>query len=194
PSDDLSPIGVAKQSYLAGLFATGLLSGYYAPAGVDPSADLQRWFALVSAGEPYDPVVAGAVAEELAQNHSAYYLSTGHRPAPILIANGFTDDLFPVAEALRYANGHPGARIAQLHFDFGHPRGTNKAADVAHLNDRIVDWFDRYVAGKRVKTLKGVEVLTQTCPASAPSGGPFQARDWKAIHPGEVRFADATTT
>src|SRR5262249_47882111 len=95
PSDDLSPIGVAKQSYLAGLFAPGLLSGYYAPAGVDPSADLQRWFALVSAGEPYDPVVAGAVAEELAQNHSAYYLSTGHRPAPILIANGFTDDLFP---------------------------------------------------------------------------------------------------
>ena len=57
------------------------------------------------------------------------------RPAPTLISNGFTDDLFPVDEAVRYANKvfskYPRAPISQLHFDFGHPRGQNKAADTA---------------------------------------------------------------
>src|SRR5919106_393231 len=40
------PFGVAKQSYLAGLFATGAATGYYAPPGADPDADLTGQFEL----------------------------------------------------------------------------------------------------------------------------------------------------
>jgi hypothetical protein len=46
--------------------------------------------------------------QQIAQFHSPYYLldgtyGTGRRaPAPLLLANGYTDDVFPVDEVLRY--------------------------------------------------------------------------------------------
>src|SRR4029077_3594463 len=101
---------------------------FYAPPGMDPSADLNTWYTVTQAGEPYDPMIAGPIADELAHNHSAYYLPA-KKLAPILIANGFTDDLFPVLEAVRYVNRFPKATIAQFHADMGHMRGQNKPAD-----------------------------------------------------------------
>src|SRR5919197_5470788 len=53
PQDDIAPIGVAKQSWLAGLFGLGAATGVYPPPGADRDADLQTWFAVVNAGEPY---------------------------------------------------------------------------------------------------------------------------------------------
>src|SRR5205809_605092 len=70
-----------------------------------------------------DDTVRAAVEHELAYNHSAYYLTRNATPAPTLIANGFTDDLFSAMEGIRYANSHPQATLAQMYFDFGHTRG-----------------------------------------------------------------------
>jgi hypothetical protein len=191
---DLFPVGVMKESYVSGLYASGKQNGYYCgdepdmPCD-DPSADLNAWYALIQAGEPYQRALAEPILREIAENHSAYHLESPGGPAPTLISNGFTDDLFPANEALRYANRFPDAPIAQVHFDYGHPRGQNKPADIAHLEGRIHDWFDAHVRGAGDRApLAGVEVLTQTCPRSAPSGGPFAAPDWNALHPGEVRF------
>jgi predicted acyl esterase len=198
PQTDLQPTGVDKQSFVAGLFASGEASGYYAPPGVDPGADLTTWFARVNAGEPYDgdPTV-DAIKDELYRHHSAYAIDDSEAPAPTFIANGWTDDLFPVDEALRFYNRtrarHPGTPIALMALDFGHQRGQNKAADTARFMQHVYDWFDRYVKGDpRVATLQGVEALTETCPAGAPSGGPFDASSWVALHPGEVRGRFAT--
>ena len=52
PSQSREPLGVAIQSYVSGLYALGNVSGFYAPSGKDPEADLTKWFAAVSAGEP----------------------------------------------------------------------------------------------------------------------------------------------
>ena len=41
--------------------------------------------------------------------------------------------------------------------------------------------------GKGDEPASRVEAYTQTCPADADSGGPFRARDWARIAPGEVR-------
>ncbi len=193
PADDLAPLGIMKLSYQNILYGSGMATGFYSPKGVDPSADLTGWFELESAGEPYagNPAVR-ALSREIAHNHSAYYLKMSVRPSPTLISNGFTDDLFPVDEAVRYANKvlskYPRAPISQLHFDYGHPRGQGKEADAARLSTRIHQWFDHYVKGKRVRVLRGVEALTQTCPRTAPSGGPYRARTWDALSRGEVRF------
>ena len=193
----LSPVGVKKESYVDGLFASGETNGYYAPPGVDPDADLRTWFARLSAGEPYDgdPVVTDALGE-IATHHSPYQLYLDHKrqPAPSLISNGFTDDLFPVDEAVRYANRvlaeQPGAQIAQLHFDYGHPRGQNKAADTERLRQAVYDWFDREVKGDATAPARtGVEAWTQTC--GGPSDGPFSAPSWAELHPGEVRYGSA---
>lgn len=192
-ADDTTPFGVEKQSFVSGLYPLGLATGFYAPPGIDPRADVTTWVARISLGEPYDgdPEVR-YIADQVTRFHSAYYLHTGRAPAPLLIANGWTDDLFPAEEAVRYANRvqteHPGTPMRLLLFDFGHPRGSNKDADVALLKREIGVWFDHYVKGAGVQApFRGVEALTQTCPHAARSGGPFRAGSYPALHPGEVR-------
>jgi dienelactone hydrolase len=203
PTTDLSPLGVEKQSFVSGLYALGQLSGYYAPAGANPQADLTTWFASLNAGEPYDGNAEDeSIAAQIAQYHSAYYLLDGaygvtpEAPPPLLIANGFTDDLFPVDEALRYYNlehaTYPSDWISLFNYDGGHQRGQNKPADAAALAQRIQGFFDTFVktgSSSLMRPAPSVTALTQTCPKTAPSGGPFTAATWADLHPGEVDFS-----
>lgn len=197
PTDDLSPIGVEKQSFVSGLFALGAASGYY--SATDQQADLPAWFALLNAGEPYDTnPEAQSIITQIARYHSAYYLLDGafgtakQPPAPLLIANGFTDDLFPVDEALRYYNLerslYPSDPIALIDGDFGHQRAQNKPADKALLSSRIQQMFDHYVKNAGSSPQMGATAMIETCPSSARSGGPFSAATWAGLHPGEVDF------
>ena len=199
PKDDISPAGVMKASYVSGLFAAGEATGFYAPPGADPDADLTRWYATIGAGEPYDgnPLIAD-IADEISTHHSAYYLPDTQTPAPAFLASGWTDDLFPVDETIRFYNrtraNHPDADMALMYLDFGHARGQNKPADVALFRRRVEAWMDEHLLGRAsADAPSGVEALTQTCPKDAPSGGPFRAATWAALHPGEVRFSDAAT-
>ena len=202
PTTDLSPIGVEKQSFVSGLYALGSLSGFYAPPGLNSQADLTTWFASLNAGEPYDGNAEDeAIAAQIAQYHSSYYLLDGaygvtpEAPPPLLIANGFTDDLFPVDEALRYYNleraKYPSDWISLFDFDGGHQRGQNKAADSTLLSDQIEEFlkfFLKVPAGNPRAFPASATALTQTCPKTATSGGPFTAPTWAALHPGEVDF------
>ena len=54
PTDDTTPIGVEKQSFVSVLYALGSATGYYSPPAWIPSADLTQ-FARVNAGEPTTP-------------------------------------------------------------------------------------------------------------------------------------------
>jgi hypothetical protein len=200
PTADLAPLGVSKQSFVGGLYLAGQLTGYYSAPGSDPQADLTTWNAAINAGEPYDTdPQTQAIAQQIARYHSAYYLLNGafgaarEAPAPLLIANGFTDDLFGVDEALRYYNLerslYPSDAIALFDFDGGHMRGQNKAADGALLASRIQQFLDHYVKGTGPQPPLGATALTQTCPKTAPSGGPFAAPTWAALHPGEIVYA-----
>jgi hypothetical protein len=198
PTADLSPIGVEKQSFVSGLFALGATGGYY--SATDQQADLPAWFALLNAGEPYDTnPEAQAIITQIARFHSAYYLLDGaygtakQSPAPLLIANGFTDDLFPVDEGLRYYNLeralYPSDPIALVDGDFGHQRAQNKPADKTLLSSRIRNMFDYYVKGAGAQPQLGATATIETCPSTARSGGPFSASTWAALHPGEVDFS-----
>lgn len=204
PSDDLRPIGVMKQSFVSTLYALGASTGYYAPPLSNPQADLTTWLVATNAGEPYDtnPEDQAFVAEN-ARYHSAYYLLDGaygtarEAPAPLLIANGFTDDLFPVDEGVRYYNLeqslYPSDPVSLFDWDGGHPRGQNKAVDSALLAARIQSFFDHYVKGTGAQPPLGATALLETCPPSAPSGSPIMAASWAALHPGEVDFASGAS-
>jgi predicted acyl esterase len=187
--------GIMKQSFVSGLFATGLATSNYAAPGTDEDADLFKWYALTSAGEPYDdnPQLMDTV-DELTTHHSSYYIDDSVTPAPMLINNGFTDDLFPVDEALRFYNRtrdrHKRARVALYFMDNGHQRGQNKAADAARLDAAQAEWFDYYLKGAGSEPFQGVRVLTIAC--GEPSEGPYAAKTWRAMSPGEVRLTDAT--
>ena len=202
PTTDLSPLGIEKQSFVSGLYALGNTSGFVAPPGVNSQADLSTWYSRINAGEPYDgDPTATSIATELAQYHSAYYLLKGtygvpaEPPPPLMIANGFTDDLFPVDEALRYRNLehslYPSDPVSIFNWDGGHARGQNKRADNALLSDQIGAFFDHYLKGSGAAP-PNFTALTQTCPSTAPSGGPFTAASWAGLHPGQVSYASTT--
>jgi dienelactone hydrolase len=198
---DLSPIGVEKQSFVSGLYAEGNQSGFYSPPMTNPQADLTTWYSSLNAGEPYDSNSEDqAIVAQIAHYHSPYYLLDGaygtavQPPAPLLIANGFTDDLFPVDEGVRYYNLerslYPNDPIGLFDFDGGHQRGQNKPAELSLLSGRIQAFFDHYLKGGAAPQL-GATALTQTCPMSAPAGGPFSAPSWAALHPGEVDYSSS---
>ncbi len=199
---DLSPIGVEKQSYVSALYALGTATGYYAAPGSNSQADLTSWFGALNAGEPYDSNPTDvSIIQQIARYHSPYYLLDGAygtaqaAPSPLLIANGFTDDLFPVDEAVRYYNSeralYPNDPVGLFDWDGGHARGQNKPADNAVLAGRIQAFFDHYVKGSGSQPVLGATALTQTCPATASSGGPYWASTWAGLHPGEVDYSSA---
>ncbi len=197
---DLSPVGVQKQSIVSGLFTVGSSSGYYAPAGTNPEADMNTWTATASAGEPYDTPPAQSLIDQFARFRSPYYLLAGAygyeqvEPAPLFMANGFTDDVFPADEVLRYYNLvrslYPSAPISLFFFDGGHQRGNNKPldAEIVRLPSRIKEFFDHYVKGTGTQPVLGVTAIAQTCPSTVLSGGPYTADTWAALHPGEVEY------
>src|SRR4051795_11306497 len=192
PDGYASRVGVQKTSFVAGLFATGAAGSNYALPQTDPGADLYSWFVETSAGEPYDQnPLTTQVLTEIEQHHSSYYIDPSTQPAPLLISNGWTDDLFPVDEALRYYNRtkdlYPKAFVGLEFLDYGHSRGQNKAADTAVLHARQQAYFDYFLKGQGDKPFGGVQVLTQTC--GTPSGGPFSAATPADMVPGEVRLS-----
>ena len=190
-------IGVLKQAWLAEIYANHQQNGgFIAPEGQDPDADLTGWVNLLQAGGPYDGNPAAEdLVDEWTSHRSSYYIDPSVPPAPMLITNGWNDDVFPVDEAVRLYNRvrarHPGAPITLINLDSGHARGQGKPADLAQRQAREDAWFDYYVRGigsAPADAVGGVEALTTTCPSSSPSAGPFRADSWADLAPGEIRF------
>jgi hypothetical protein len=188
-----------KQTFVAGLFASGEINGNYAAPLADPDADLTTWFARINAGEPYDDALAEDILAEIQAHHSSYYIDHSVRPAPLLISNGWTDDLFPVDEAIRFYNRtrtqYPRAAISLFFSDHGHQRGQSKEEESELRRARQNRWFRYYLKGKGHAPFQGVEALTTTCPKSAAPVGPYSAPSWALIARGEVRLraAEAAT-
>src|SRR5256885_14656419 len=150
--------GVEKKSFLDGLYLVGCsITGFCAPEGSDPEADLTGWKNRIEQGEPYvgDPLMTDIV-NELQAHHSSYGIDHSEPPAPLLISNGFTDDLFPVDENVRFYNRtkllYPRSFVGLEWLDYGPQRGQNKAGDVAGLHARQQAFFDYFLKGDRPAT------------------------------------------
>lgn len=197
---DLTPAGVEKESIVGGLYAVGLEEGHYAPSS-DAVDNVPSWYSAIVAGEPYTTPADKSLIQQIARYHSPYYLLDGaygmgrEAPAPLFMANGFTDTIFPVNTAVRYYNLerslYPSDPVSLFDFDGGHMRGQNKPADLALLSSHIEGFLAHYLEGTGPKPTLGVTALTETCPKAAPSGGPYHAQTWAALHPGEVDYSSA---
>jgi dienelactone hydrolase len=214
PDATSNPVGVFKTSFMnaiaaAAQFATGpgqpvgepfipgRPMGFLAPPGVDPDADVLGWVARADRGEPYDDPETRTIVERLQRYHAPFHVDSSVAPPPLFIGSGFTDDLFPVDEALRFAERvrkqHPKTPLSLMFGDFGHQRAANKPADRKRLLDAIRAWMDHWLRGSAPKPFTGVSASTQTCPRSAPSEGPFSAATFSALAAGEVRFSTTTS-
>ncbi len=177
PGQSLEPPGIEIASYVTGLYALGKSSGYYcgdAPASTpctNPDANLTADFALTNAGEPPSAEALARLAEIYA-HHQAYGLPG--TPAPLLIENGWTDDLFPPEQAIRIYN-QAGASPVSLQFgDLGHSRGSNKPTVNRAFNEQGAAFFDHYLRG-----------------VAGGDGGPYTASSYGQLHTGTVTFGSA---
>ncbi len=182
--------GVMKESYVNTLYAAGCGTRTFCTT-TDFEWNLGAWRDRLLEGEPYADPQSVRVRRWLTRFHSSYYIDHSKPPAPLLISNGWTDDLFPVDEALRYYNRtrtqFPKAPVSLFLADLGHPRAQSKTADLTRYVVAARRWLDFYVKGEGRTPFQGVRALTVTCPATAPSGGPYQARNWARLARGEVR-------
>jgi hypothetical protein len=187
--------GVLKSSLVSGLNAAGCDTPTTYCTTTQADWNIGALYTQLAKGEPYGPLPG--LFSQLTTYHSSYYIDHSEAPAPLLIANGWTDDLFPVDEALRYYNRtttqYPNAPISLFFGDWGHPRAQNKAQDEARYVTKVHRWLDYYLQGKGTKPFQGVEALTETCPATAKSGGPYSAATWAQLAPGEVRLNSAAS-
>lgn len=209
PNDD-HRVGIAKQQWVFGLYASGLQAGYYAPSpphpAADPAANMFAWYSLLTSGGPYDgnASVAGSL-NEILNNHSAYYIpinNTTQTPAPMLISGSWNDDLFPFNEAIRLYNkvraDSPSSPVAAWGVDIGHtPRanGNNAArtADGTALVTAQVGWFAKYLYGAPVvlpfNPMGGAVATSSKCGTGTQSrvaGDLTVAANWQELAAGEV--------
>ncbi len=166
-----NPIGVAKQSYIAGLYALGTTTGTFeegaAPTPVKPPPctapePFSTWLGRVSAGEPYsaagvdDPVIA-QIRQDFSDCHSAYYQPgwraqqlAGHETAVFAI-QGWTDDLFEAVESFRMFKYlktlDPLWPVSVGVADIGHSRAQNKPATWQRLNNQANQFLFAQIPG-----------------------------------------------
>jgi fermentation-respiration switch protein FrsA (DUF1100 family) len=186
------PFGVEIQSYVSGLFALGNASGYIAPSGADPEADLTKWFAATNAGEPAN-AEDEAIAKQIYTYHQGYGLSG--KPAPMLLESGWTDDLFPPSQSLRVYNASRAMKgyAALMVGDLGHSRGSNKLNTNHAFNEEGAGFFESKLQHSGQAPANGsVTAYTQTCPKEAAGGGPFAAKSWSGLHRHAVSFGSPT--
>jgi hypothetical protein len=189
--ESLAPIGVASQAFINALLLVAQSSGFIAPRGADPTADLLSWKDVVDRGEPYGGPARGIV-NQLTAFHSSVRLRGA--PAPVLVQNGWADDLFPASEALRLYNAlrvdNPRARVSLQLIDTGHARGGAHLDQERAANDQAVRFFDAWLRRRGTPPRAGaVLAYTQVCPRDAPGGRRITARSWAEIHPGAKRFS-----
>jgi dienelactone hydrolase len=212
PGAQADPVGVFKLSFANAIMAAaqsatgpgqptgepfipGRPMGFLAPPGVDPDADVTGWVARADQGEPYSDAGAQQIVSMMESFHSPYGIDSSVAPPPLYVGAGFTDDLFPVDETLRFVNrmsaAHPQVPYSLYFGDYGHQRAANKPPDRTMLLDDIHDWFDHHLRGLGPAPPTGVKATTQTCPRTEPSEGPFTAPTFAGLAHGEVRLSSS---
>jgi hypothetical protein len=166
-------------------FVPGRPMGYLAAPATDPDADIASVVARTDRGEPYTDPEAQRIVRDLTRYHSAYYIDPGVKPPPLLLASGFSDDLFPVDEVLRFANRtgrlYPDSPVTLLLGDFGHQRASNEPRERKRMLRDIHRWFDHYLRDAGKPPREGVAAYLQTCPKERDSIGPFHARTFAGL-------------
>jgi len=188
----IRPGGVMKKSYQDLFYASGAITGFYAPENGPFNADITGWKKLVDLGEPARPAQL-AVGREFTRFHSWAGLSGPS--AALLVQNGWTDDIFPAPEALRVYRtfkAAPGAGISLQLGDLGHARGQNKANAYNAMISQATSFFAFYLKGEGTRPRNGsVVAFTQTCPETAEAGGPFRAPTWERLRRAWVLMSHA---
>jgi hypothetical protein len=179
------------------LSAAATLTGFVAPLGADPGSDLTAWKQRLDRGEPYGADVRQMLGR-LHAYHGAVSIPVAKPFTPLLLQSGWTDDLFPVGQALRtydlLRRADPRAPVALQLGDLGHQRGANHPGDTAAFDAQGAAFFDARLKGASASQAPvaapargSVVAYTQTCPAAAAhGGGPYRASSFSRLARGKL--------
>ncbi len=204
PSDGnrKTPVGVEKQSYVAGLFALGTADAQYAkspPApGADPTADLNTWFAEVNAGEPYTanpnlPMVISQIAGPLRSPFAMPVPSSDRKP--VFVIQGLTDPLFPATQALTMINRLKAADsnypVWAFLGDIGHSYAQNPLDVWQQAHDEGNAWLTAVLAGD-TPTQSAITVDSTRC-VTGQTLRTFSGAGLGAISTSHLTFTSSTS-
>jgi fermentation-respiration switch protein FrsA (DUF1100 family) len=188
-----SPVGVSIQAYVNALDSLANSSGFVAPLGADPGADLTAWNQRLNKGEPYGSDVR-SILKQIHTYHGVLGLPIDKGLTPLLIQSGWTDDLFPVGQGVRIYDllrqKSKTAAVALQLGDRGHSRAANHPGDIATFNAEGLAFFEARLkhAGKG-PAAGSVTSYLQTCPKTVRHGGePFRASSFATLARGELVF------
>lgn len=197
-ADDHAPVGVIKASFPLGAVGASQ-PGASSIWDIPPSSeafDYPGGVATAEASEPDNPAVV-AFAEEIHDYHQAVGMTVGTATAPVLVEDGWSDVVVNGAsQAIRFADylskNAPNANVSLQLADIGHPLSGQKAADFLATFEQATAFLNHYLQNKPGGPAPGsVTAWTATCPTSAPSGGPYEARGMSALAPRLVSFGSA---
>ena len=189
-------IGVEKQSLsTASTSPASARPASTRPAGTRPDRRPDRLEDPARRGRALRrPEVAGDPRRDHAATTPPTTSTTRSPPAPMLISSGFTDDLFPADEAIRYYNrtrtAVPGRRPRAVLRRLRPParrrtRPTSPRA-LTRARERLVRLLRQ---GRGRGAARGRRRPTpRPARTRAPSGGPYTPSNWAQIAPGEIRF------
>ena len=205
PARSTAVVGTMKLTYVNALFAGGIRSDPERPyPNYIPL--LPELYARLSAGEPYE---AGGVRDPIVEEGERQ-LTTLRSPAwqhrwlrrlrsdtsrwvPVLDIQGWTDDLFPAEESLRMYRRlkqvSPEYPIKLYFGDVGHPRATNKPAEIEVVLAMLADWFDYWLKGVGTRPTFDVTAATTTPDQGFARGLVIRAARPEGLATGTVRFS-----
>ncbi len=195
PGPTIHPPGILGTAYANLFIIAGSTKGYIAPEGADPTADPIGLFGIANRGEPY----GSSLEQPLNQLRIFSGVTTlAPRAAPLLVMNGWNDDLFPPLQGIRtyeiLRDANPNARVSLQLGDVGHPVASNKRNTYRVFNLQAARFFDHYLLGKGPPPRPGgVTAMTTTCPPNSPGAGPYRAPSLDKLSRGELRFGGART-
>ena len=159
---------------------------------------LTEWKGAIDAGEPYSggtdrrQALVNDALHKLLTRRSAYFVpKKGTFNTAILPVQGFTDGLFPAAQALRMyrklRQGKPGYPVRMYLGDWGHPPAQNKDSEFRYIARIVNEWLGYYLKGRGKKPAKVVEARTTVCDgAGGPPGKLYRSKTWGGLTSGDA--------
>jgi predicted acyl esterase len=193
--DPTQPFGVPIHSTVTGLLAAGTQSGFFAPPGVDPDADIYADASRLIAGNPFlpqDPLVARG-----APLYRTFKSPIGIAPqgrVPMFWVHGFTDPLFPALEPLTVRNAvleaDPDYPFKLFLGDIGHDYSGERQDEWDLVKAQMNDFLDHHLRPDRSPAPPAFDVgatVTRCLEKDAPVRY-VAAPDWHDLHPHHIRF------
>jgi predicted acyl esterase len=207
PANHETPYGIAKESYVDGLYAVGRAeaNGRYDENPADFGTNLDEQLQRVQQGEPYDPSTdpeLQAIVESYryrsafdATDYFAALQAGTVRPVPVLSIQGWTDPLFPAVQTLQMFRklkaAAPSYPMQMVFGDIGHSNAQNPSWQWQPINAFAYGFLEAKVLGqaKLAPPMQAYSFQTECSGTGQPA--PI-AGQWDALASSNVELTSTT--